>query len=107
MEDTADGTCGSSSNLSKATTQTIIRKGWFSFLDTLEKCLPVNLHAYFYMASLFRGSLVELWVFERSRPYSFEKFDLHKSPDRFIKVLAGYTMMSNEELDLKHIHQRG
>jgi hypothetical protein len=30
------------------------------------------------------GSMVELWVFDRSGPYSSEKFDLHKDPDRFI-----------------------
>ncbi|KAI9765252.1 MAG: hypothetical protein M1839_005599 [Geoglossum umbratile] len=49
---------------------------------------------------VIRGSIVELWVFDRSGPYSCEKFNLHKNPDRFIKVMAGYTMMSNEELGL-------
>src|SRR5437667_8372563 len=49
---------------------------------------------------VIRGSMVELWVFDRSGPYSCEKFDLHKDPDRFIKVMASYTMMSDEELGL-------
>ncbi|KAI9770965.1 MAG: hypothetical protein M1840_002669 [Geoglossum simile] len=49
---------------------------------------------------VIRGSMVELWVFDRSGPYSCEKFDLHKDPDHFIKVIIGYTMMSNEELGL-------
>ncbi|KAI9765989.1 MAG: hypothetical protein M1840_006996 [Geoglossum simile] len=49
---------------------------------------------------VIRGSVIELWVFDRSGPYSCEKFDLHMNPDRFIKVMAGYTMMSDEELGL-------
>ncbi|KAI9770216.1 MAG: hypothetical protein M1839_003244 [Geoglossum umbratile] len=49
---------------------------------------------------VIRGSMVELWVFDRSGPYSCGKFDLHEGPDRFIKVMAGYTMMSDEELGL-------
>ncbi|KAI9863684.1 MAG: hypothetical protein M1813_003707 [Trichoglossum hirsutum] len=49
---------------------------------------------------IIRGSTVELWVYDRSGPYSCERFDLHASPDRFIKVIVGYTMMSDEELGL-------
>jgi hypothetical protein len=49
---------------------------------------------------IIRGSFVELWVFDRSGPYSCEKFDLRVDPDRFIKVIAGYAMMSDEELGL-------
>jgi hypothetical protein len=55
---------------------------------------------------VIRGSVMELWVFDRSGPYSCEKFDLHKDPDRFIKVMAGYTMMRDEELGLNtHIKE--
>jgi hypothetical protein len=43
---------------------------------------------------------VEQWVIDRSGLYSSQKFDLHKNPDRFIKVITGYTMMSDEELGL-------
>ncbi|KAH0562856.1 hypothetical protein GP486_002529 [Trichoglossum hirsutum] len=49
---------------------------------------------------IIRGSMVELWVIDRSGPYSCKQFDLHENPDRFIKVIAGYTMMSDEELGL-------
>jgi Fungal protein kinase len=49
---------------------------------------------------IIRGSIVELWVFDRSGPYAGEKFDLHEDPDRFIKAMAGYAMMSDEELGL-------
>ena len=47
-----------------------------------------------------RGSRVQLWVFDRSGLYGSEAFDVHKDPHRFIKVMAGYTMMSDEELGL-------
>ncbi|KAI9783266.1 MAG: hypothetical protein M1839_004106 [Geoglossum umbratile] len=36
----------------------------------------------------------------KNYPDDCEKFDLHKNPDRFIKVIIGYTMMSDEELSL-------
>ncbi|KAH0538362.1 hypothetical protein FGG08_005057 [Glutinoglossum americanum] len=49
---------------------------------------------------VIRGSMVELWIFDRSGPYSGEKFDLHKDPDKFIRVMTGYTMMNDEKLGL-------
>lgn len=49
---------------------------------------------------ILRGSIMELWVFDRSGPYSCERFDAHKDPARFIKVMLAYTMMSDEELGL-------
>lgn len=42
------------------------------------------------------GCLIRLWVFDRSGPYNFEKFDIHKEPERFVKVLAGYALMSDD-----------
>ena len=60
------------------------------------------LHGFF-----IHGSMMELWVFDRSGPYSCEKFDVHKSPDRFIRVMAGYTMMSDEELGLDTFIREG
>jgi hypothetical protein len=53
------------------------------------------LHGFF-----IRGSMVELWVIDRSGLYSCEKFDIHKDPKRFIRVMAGYTSMSDEELGM-------
>jgi hypothetical protein len=50
------------------------------------------LHGFF-----IRGSMVELWVFDRSGLYGCEKFDIHKDPHRFIRVMIGYIMMSDEE----------
>jgi hypothetical protein len=46
------------------------------------------------------GSTMELWVFDRSGPYSSGVFDIHKEPEQFIRAIAGYTMMSDEELGL-------
>lgn len=46
------------------------------------------------------GSLIRLWVFDRSGLYSSEKFDIHKEPDRFVKAIAGYTLMTDTELGL-------
>jgi hypothetical protein len=46
------------------------------------------------------GSTMELWIFDRSGPYSSGVFDIHKKPEQFIRAIAGYTMMSDEELGL-------
>lgn len=53
------------------------------------------LHGFF-----IRGSMMQLWVFDRSGPYASEKFDIHGDPRRFIKIMTGYTMMSDEELGM-------
>lgn len=52
------------------------------------------------------GSMMRLWVFDRSGPYNSEKFDIHKEPERFVKVLAGYAMMSDAELGLNTFIKR-
>lgn len=49
---------------------------------------------------VLRGSIMELWICDRSGPYSCERFDAHKDPDRFIKVIVGYTMVSEDGLGL-------
>lgn len=54
----------------------------------------------FTLSVLGLSSPSRLWVFDRSRPYNSEKFDIHKEPERFVKVLAGYAMMSDAELGL-------
>ena len=45
------------------------------------------------------GRIMEVWIFDRSGPYG-DAFDIHEEPERFIQVIAGYTMMSDEELGL-------
>ena len=32
---------------------------------------------------------MRLWVFDRSGPYSSEKFDIDKEPERFIRAIVG------------------
>ena len=46
------------------------------------------------------GTTMELWVFDRSGLYSSGEFDIHKEPEQFVRVIAGYAMMSDEELGL-------
>ena len=43
---------------------------------------------------------MELWVFDRSGCYSSGEFDIHKEPERFIRAIAGYAIMSDQELGL-------
>ena len=44
------------------------------------------------------GSMMELWVFDRSGAYSCEKLDIGQRPDLLIKTIASYTMMNDEEV---------
>ncbi|KAJ8119627.1 hypothetical protein ONZ43_g3466 [Nemania bipapillata] len=47
---------------------------------------------------LVRGATLELWVFDRSGAYSSERIDLAQRPDLLVRVLAGYTLMSDKEV---------
>ena len=49
---------------------------------------------------------MELHVFDRSGTFCSEPFDIHKEPERFVRVIAGYAMMSNEELGLDTFIER-
>ncbi|KAG6056266.1 hypothetical protein E4U17_002327 [Claviceps sp. LM77 group G4] len=46
------------------------------------------------------GVTMETWVFDRSGPYSGATFNVHEEPEKFVQVLCGYLMMSDEELGL-------
>ena len=39
-------------------------------------------------------------MFDRSGLYNSEKFDIHKEPEQFIRVIAGYKLMTDAELGL-------
>ena len=54
----------------------------------------------FLHAFTMRGKMMEAWVFDRSGPYSSGEFDIHSEPEKFIKVITGYTSMSDAELGL-------
>ncbi|KAL5354469.1 hypothetical protein ACLOAV_000558 [Pseudogymnoascus australis] len=52
------------------------------------------------------GTLMRLWVFDRSGPYSSEKFDIHKEPERFVRVITGYVLMTDAELGMNTFIRR-
>ncbi|EGR50355.1 uncharacterized protein TRIREDRAFT_105391 [Trichoderma reesei QM6a] len=52
------------------------------------------------------GSMLEPWVFDRSGCYSPGAFNIHQHPERFIRVMAGYIMMSGDDLGLDTFVQR-
>jgi hypothetical protein len=45
-------------------------------------------------------------VFNRSNSYSLTVFDIHKKSERFIRTIAAYAMMSDEELSLNTFIKR-
>lgn len=49
---------------------------------------------------------MRLWMFDRSGPYTSEKFDIHKEPERFVTVVAGYALMTDAELGLNTFVRR-
>lgn len=52
------------------------------------------------------GSIMRLWVFDRSGLYNSEKFDIHKEPMRFVKVITGYALMTDADLGLNTFIKR-
>ena len=52
------------------------------------------------------GNDMQAWVFDRSGPYSSTAFDIHEEPERFIRTIAAYVMMSDEELGLDTFIER-
>ena len=51
------------------------------------------------------GSM-EAWVFDRSGPFGMAAFDIHDEPERFIRMIAGYVMTSDDELGLDTFTER-
>ncbi|KAH0492118.1 hypothetical protein TgHK011_007084 [Trichoderma gracile] len=54
----------------------------------------------FVHAFSLRGTEMENWIYDRSGPYSGAVFDIHDQPEKFIQVMCGYLMMSDEEFGL-------
>ena len=54
----------------------------------------------FLHAFTIQGRAMELWIFDRSGPYSSGEFDIHNEPEKLIKVITGYASMSHAELGL-------
>ena len=57
-------------------------------------------------AFILRGNDMQAWVFDRSGPYSSTAFDIYEEPERFIRTIAAYVMMSDEELGLDTFIER-
>lgn len=52
------------------------------------------------------GNEMRAWVFDRSGPYGSTVFDIHEEPERFIRTIAAYVMMSDDELGLDTFTER-
>jgi len=52
------------------------------------------------------GNEMRAWVFDRSGSYSSTVFDIHEEPELFIRTIAAYVMMSDEELGLDTFIER-
>lgn len=57
-------------------------------------------------AFILRGNDMQAWVFDHSGPYSSTAFDIHEEPERFIRTIASYVMMSDEDLGLDTFIER-
>ena len=61
---------------------------------------------FFVHGFLLLGTTMELHIFDRSGAFSAAEFDILKEPERFIRVLAGYVLMSDEELGMDTFMKR-
>lgn len=50
-----------------------------------------------------RGSLIELWVFDRSGLYCSDLFDIHKDFIQFLSIFLSYQRMTDQDLGTKDI----
>ena len=55
---------------------------------------------------LLFGKTMEQWIFDRSGAYGTEAFDVSTDPERFVRAIAGYVLMSDEELGLNTFVER-
>lgn len=53
-----------------------------------------------------RSLTIELWMFDRSGAYSSSEMDLAQQPELLAKLLASYTMMSDEEVGFNPLIRR-
>lgn len=52
---------------------------------------------------LIRGSLIELWVFDRSGLYCSDLFDIHKDFIQFLSIFLSYQRMTDQDLGQSNI----
>ncbi|KAL2822040.1 hypothetical protein BJX63DRAFT_377835 [Aspergillus granulosus] len=54
----------------------------------------------FVHAFTIRGTIMELWVFDRSGLYSSGEFDIHREPDKLARALVAYATMNDAAMGL-------
>ena len=54
----------------------------------------------FVHAFTIRGTTMELWVFDRSGPYSSGEFDIHDEPDKLARAIVAYATMDDAAMGL-------
>ncbi|KAL7894584.1 hypothetical protein HDV64DRAFT_260220 [Trichoderma sp. TUCIM 5745] len=60
----------------------------------------------FVHAFTLRGTIMELWVFDRSGPYSSGGFDIHREPKKLAQALVAYATIEAEAMGLDLIIER-
>lgn len=68
------------------------------FCERAQQVFKVQSARCFLHGFLVCGTTLELWIFDRSGAYSSERLDLAQRPDLLMRTLAGYTLMSDEEV---------
>ncbi|KAK7398244.1 hypothetical protein QQX98_012379 [Neonectria punicea] len=57
-------------------------------------------------AFLLCASMMELWIFDRSGPYSSGGFNIHEEPEKFARALVGYATMDDTAMGLDTFVER-
>jgi hypothetical protein len=73
---------------------------WLQVGSAVRNVFASQPRSLFVHAFTLTGTEMEIWIFDRSGPYNCPTFDIHKEPEKFIQVMCGYLIMSNDELGL-------
>ncbi|KPM43720.1 hypothetical protein AK830_g2827 [Neonectria ditissima] len=57
-------------------------------------------------AFLLCASTMELWIFDRSGPYSSGEFNIHEEPEKFARALVGYATLDDAAMGLDTFVER-
>lgn len=75
-------------------------KGWLQVGSAARNVFASQPTRLFVHAFTLTGTEVETWIFDRSGRCSGTTFDIHEEPEKFIRHMCAYLMMSDEELGL-------
>ena len=75
--------------------ETLLQIGWY-----IHEVFTSQPTRWFVHAFSLCGREMELWVFDCSSSYSSDLFDIYEQPEQFVQVIAGYIIISDEELGL-------